>query len=203
MTCSQWFKLLLDAKTQMGDFGDPLLERSTGSALMQLPNGKTSLEVTMDFLSKIYDHVFECLQGVIGKMAVEHTSIRFVITLPATWSLAARQATRQAAREAGFGSRERDDVVLIDEPEAAAVCAIKYTVATSKSSPFQVSERTWPREHPAKDHQPQTCATILDLGGGTIDLCTYRIISIDPLKLEEACVGQGMFHRKPPSSKQL
>lgn len=170
---------------------------------MQLPNGKTALEVTIDFLSKIYDHVFACLQGAIGRIAVEHRSIRFVIILPATWSLATRQATRQAARKAGFGSRERDDVVLIDEPEAAAVCAIKYTVATSKSSPFQASERTWPREHPAKNHQPKTCATILNLGGATIDLCTYRIISIDPLKLEEACVGQGMFYRNPLSSKQL
>lgn len=32
---------------------------------------------------------------------------------------------------------------------------------------------------------------IIDIGGGTADLVTYRIIRLDPLALEEACVGQG------------
>ncbi|KAK5276958.1 hypothetical protein LTR40_010978 [Exophiala xenobiotica] len=36
-----------------------------------------------------------------------------------------------------------------------------------------------------------TCAMVVDMGGGTVDLCTYRISKTEPLQLEEACVGQG------------
>jgi hypothetical protein len=33
--------------------------------------------------------------------------------------------------------------------------------------------------------------TVVDIGGGTVDLVTYRIIKLQPLQLEEACVGEG------------
>lgn len=44
---------------------------------------------------------------------------------------------------------------------------------------------------------------IVDMGGGTVDLITYRLIRIEPLQLEEACVGQGEFRsrRKSPNAK--
>lgn len=32
---------------------------------------------------------------------------------------------------------------------------------------------------------------IVDIGGGTIDGCTYRIVRTQPLRLEEAAVGEG------------
>lgn len=32
---------------------------------------------------------------------------------------------------------------------------------------------------------------ICDMGGGTVDLITYRVSSIDPTKIEEATVGNG------------
>ncbi|EXJ87073.1 hypothetical protein A1O3_04031 [Capronia epimyces CBS 606.96] len=173
-TC-QWFKLLLDGALNKTDFDDPLLERSMGSSLMHLPEDKTAMEVASDFLSKLYCHVMDSIQQVIGRVAVEKTAIRFVVTTPATWSLAARQATREAAEDADIGSRDRDDIVMIDEPEAAAIYAIKSTMSAFDARPFL----------------PNTCIMVVDMGGGTCDLSTYRLVRIDPLQIEEACVGQG------------
>lgn len=140
MTCTQWFKLGLDGTTPETIFDDPLLQRCTGSGLGHRPDGMSAQEVASDFLGMLYDHVLISLEEEIGKRAVEQTGLHFVISLPATWSLAARQATRHAATEAGFGTREKDEVVLIDEPEAAAIAAIKSTMATYDTGPFQVSE---------------------------------------------------------------
>jgi len=53
----------------------------------------------------------DCLSRQIGKNAVEQTRFRYMVTLPATWSPAAREATRQAAQNAGFGTRERDELI--------------------------------------------------------------------------------------------
>lgn len=39
------------------------------------------------------------------------------------------------------------------------------------------------------------CALICDMGGGTVDLICYKIMKLDPLQLEEACVGEGMAER--------
>lgn len=32
---------------------------------------------------------------------------------------------------------------------------------------------------------------VADLGGGTADLVSYRIVTVDPLQLDEICVGIG------------
>lgn len=32
---------------------------------------------------------------------------------------------------------------------------------------------------------------VVDLGGGTVDLVSYKIIRLEPLHLEELCVGIG------------
>ncbi|KEF59307.1 uncharacterized protein A1O9_04151 [Exophiala aquamarina CBS 119918] len=175
MTSTQWFKLLLDSNTRVTDFDDPQLQQSIGTTLMRLPEGKCAEEVASDFLSMLYSHTISSLSDLIGRTALEQTAIIFSITTPATWSLAARQATRTAAESAGFGSRWRDEIILTDEPEAAAIFALKSVVTAFDAKPFQ----------------PNTCVLIVDCGGGTLDLITYRILKTDPLQLEEACIGEG------------
>lgn len=133
-----WFKLELGGETSKSDFDDPLLERSAGSSLMHLPEGKTAQEVTTDYLRHFHDHILERLREMIGPTAVNRTMIRFMLTVPATWPFAARQATRTAALNAGISQRKEDTLVLIDEPEAAAIAAIKDTTTTFGASPFKV-----------------------------------------------------------------
>jgi len=143
MLSTQWFKLLLDSNTRVTDFDDPDLQQSIGTTLMRLPEGKSAQQVTSDFLYMLYEHTITSLKDLIGRTAIEQTAIIFSITTPATWSLAARQATRTAAEEAGFGSRERDEIILTDEPEAAAISALKAVVTTFDAKPFQVIWHTY------------------------------------------------------------
>ncbi|KIV85372.1 hypothetical protein PV11_01072 [Exophiala sideris] len=176
MISCQWTKLLLDPSEDTSGLDDPLLEKSVGTKLMHIPIDMTAQEVYRDILKRAYQQIWNSLEDEMGEKALEKTSLRFVITLPAGWSLKGRVATRQAARDAGFGGRGRDDIVLIDEAEAAMCYAVTSILAAVPGiSPFQA----------------KTCAVCCDLGGGTIDVCTYKISSIEPLKLEEACVGQG------------
>jgi molecular chaperone DnaK (HSP70) len=52
------------------------------------------------------------------------TPIEFWFTMPAIWSDRAQEATRQAARAAGFGTREGDLIQMITEPEAGVHAAL-------------------------------------------------------------------------------
>ena len=173
--CCQWWKLLLDGGTRKSDFDDPLLHQSVGEGLMRLPHGKTAQDVASDFLGHLYRHTIRRLESIIGKEALNQTPILFQCTVPAKWSFAAREATRQAAQRAGIGSRRLDEMVMTDEPEAGAIAAISQTVASFDSNPFKKN----------------SCIVVVDAGGGTVDLTSYRLQRDEPLRLEEACVGEG------------
>ena len=62
------------------------------------------------------------------------TSLEFVLTVPAVWSDAAKNATLQAAEQAGIGSRH--NLKLISEPEAAAV----YTLQAMQPSHLRIGD---------------------------------------------------------------
>ncbi|OCT48830.1 hsp70-like protein [Cladophialophora carrionii] len=174
LSCS-WFKLLLDENTQKTEFDDPLLQQAVGKSLMRIKPGKDAKDVTTDFLRLLHDYIMSQMQKVVGKTAMEQTAFRFQFTLPAVWSLHARESTLAAARAAGFASRESDELFFTEEPEAAFLWTIKSTEDKFVTSPFQEN----------------SCVMVVDMGGGTVDLVTYHIIKLQPLQLEEACVGQG------------
>ena len=176
-----WFKLLLDDTAKPQDLDDPLLRQCAGQGLLKLPDGKTAEEVTADYLRLLYLHLMKCLKDAIGEITVQETPITFVLTVPATWSPAARDSTRRAANTAGFESRPGDELTMIDEPEAAAISVIKGSKETLRG--VELFEKG-------------SCFIMLDMGGGTIDLITYKIVKLDPLQLEEVCVGRGMLFER-------
>ena len=90
--------------------------------------------------------------GHFGSLKVE-----YVITVPAIWSDKAKDLTKFCAQRAGMG----DNVKIISEPEAAMVHAIETL--------------------PEEDFEEGACFTLCDAGGGTVDLITYRIKSLEPL----------------------
>ena len=74
---------------------------------------------------------------------VRETPCHFQLTLPSTWGLEARKLTREAAELAGLGTRICSDVAdklsMVDEPEAAAISAIKSTLeGFPQKNPFEV-----------------------------------------------------------------
>lgn len=110
-----WFKLLLDKETNRAGYDDPLLERTIGSQVMTLPGGKSAKDVVSDYLRSIRKHIFNNLGGVLGG-GLDITPLVFCVTVPANWSREAREATLTAAKAAGFGSRQGDDLICCDEP---------------------------------------------------------------------------------------
>ena len=55
---------------------------------------------------------------------LEVTPIEFWFTMPALWSDKSQHTTRVAAQRAGFGSRPKDTIRMITEPEAGVIAAM-------------------------------------------------------------------------------
>lgn len=112
-------KLFLDQKNQkLPHFVSPL---ETAAQLRKYE--KTVIEAVSDYLSQIYKHTMETLTRRYGETFMGMTKTQFVLTVPAVWSDAAKDATLKAAEKAGMGAR--GELKLISEPEAAAVYTLK------------------------------------------------------------------------------
>ena len=157
-------KLFLDRNQKLPHFVSPL---ETAAQLRKCE--RTVMDAVSDFLTKIYQHTIETLTRRYGESFMSTTKVDFVLTVPAVWSDAAKNATLQAAERAGMGSRH--ELKLISEPEAAAV----YTLKTIQPSGLKMADNF----------------VVCDAGGGTVDLIAYRVTQVYPLRVEESAVGTG------------
>lgn len=120
-----WTKLLLDKNAARGEHDDPALSRMAGSGMLRLPPFRNAAGVCEDFLREVYLYVSGKLRQQMTDFTFETTPMECWITLPAIWSDEAKDATLQAAKNAGFGNRDGDEVFTIAEPEAAAIATLK------------------------------------------------------------------------------
>lgn len=157
-------KLFLDRNQKLPHFVSPL---ETAAQLRKCE--RTVMDAVSDYLTKIYEHTMETLTRRYGESFMRTTKVEFVLTVPAVWSDAAKNATLQAAERAGMGSRH--ELKLISEPEAAAV----YTLKTIQPSRLKVGDNY----------------IVCDAGGGTVDLIAYKVTQTFPLRVEESAVGTG------------
>ncbi|KAK5175088.1 uncharacterized protein LTR77_000225 [Saxophila tyrrhenica] len=157
-------KLFLDRNQKLPHFVSPL---ETAAQLRKCD--RTVMDAVSDYLTKIYEHTMETLTRRYGESFMSTTEVDFVLTVPAVWSDAAKNATLQAAERAGMGNRH--ELKLISEPEAAAV----YTLKTIQPSGLK------------EDDSYIVC----DAGGGTVDLIGYKVTQVLPLRVEESAVGTG------------
>ncbi|MEM1184828.1 MAG: Hsp70 family protein [Planctomycetota bacterium] len=104
----------------------------------------TPQEVSADILAELRSRA----EGVLGQPVS-----KAVVTVPAYFDDAQRQATRDAGRLAGL-----DVVRIVNEPTAAALA---YGIGADRDA--------------ARNAEPQTVA-VYDLGGGTFDVSILRII---------------------------
>lgn len=119
------FKLHLDKATKLAEFDDPSLAE-LGQDTTRLPEGKTAVEVIEDYLTQVLrwaEQVFR--KTVLGSWSIlDNWPLDVCITVPATWSDKAKDATLQAARKSMFKSKSGCSVRLITEPEAAAITVL-------------------------------------------------------------------------------
>ncbi|KAL4747143.1 hypothetical protein BDW72DRAFT_209839 [Aspergillus terricola var. indicus] len=140
---------------------------SIESKALLLSYGKDAVEATTDYIKQLIGQVKQVPERRLGVDLVDLDS-QFILTVPAVWSDKAKDATLRAAVDAGVDMKH---IYLVSEPEAAAL----YTLRAI---------------------QPNTVAandvfTVCDAGGGTVDLISYKIKTLEPLVLVEVVEGMG------------
>lgn len=168
-----WTKLELD-KTQGGEFTKILKELSVDSP----GPAPKPVDIIADYLSHVKDHLLKNLDRQYGKAVWRTLPITLVVTVPAVWSDAAKDSTLQAIRKAGFDTTVFPNlkrIVLTTEPEAAAIYTIQSLRGSVQDEQFAIGDGF----------------IVCDMGGGTVDLVSYRIAELEPTILEEATIGNG------------
>lgn len=151
-------KLQLDPGQQLPSY----VSQSELSHLMML-QGKSAQTAVADYLRELWGHAKEALTRRWPFLSRTATDI--ILTVPAVWSDAAKDATLKAAKQAGMG----DNITLISEPEAAAV----YTLKSMQLSHLRQGN----------------VYIVCDAGGGTVDLISFEVTQLLPLRLIESAAG--------------
>ncbi|CAI6334531.1 unnamed protein product [Periconia digitata] len=168
----EWFKLGL-----CNDFEE---RRARESELMRKYKSHTALPPVKG--DECMDLVVNYLSGIKGAVdrffnenydaAVARCPRDYIITVPSLWDHAEQEKTRTCAERADMG--EASHLQIISEPEAACIYAIQESISAKKGDTF----------------------VICDAGGGTVDLASYTITSIEKgqtthCKLAGAAPGSG------------
>lgn len=130
--------------------------------------GKSAVTCASDYLAQVYKHVMQKAKDRFSPTVVNHATIEFVLTVPAVWSDAAKNATLTAAENAGITHNvstvsgtsrllDRRAIALANvartEPEAAAC----NTMRAIQPNNLEVGNNI----------------VVCDAGGGTVDLITW------------------------------
>ncbi|KAM0353557.1 hypothetical protein ACHAPU_001569 [Fusarium lateritium] len=175
----KWFKLLLlkdaDITSEMAKSSQI---RDTRDLLEEIEID--AVTAVACYLSKLWDHSIQVIRRSVGDKLMQTLRFHVVITLPAIWPPYAQQRMKQAATKAGIlKDRPCGGTTLrfISEPEAAALATIN-----------DLSKRP--------DMKPGVTMVVCDAGGGTVDLISYVVESVNPFTVAE-CVREelcgGMF----------
>ncbi|KAF8536961.1 hypothetical protein BDD12DRAFT_848723 [Trichophaea hybrida] len=123
--------------------------------------------VVSDFLGSVLKTTKNSIESTYPSDLVRNSKVEYVLTVPATWSDSARALMVKAAKGAGFGTH-RDNFNLISESESAAVYTLKVIQPNLNMGDSFI---------------------ICDAGKETVDLISYKIMAMEPLKLDEIVSG--------------
>ena len=76
-----------------------------------------------DYLTALRKQAQKTLEEKYGNSALKTMRTNWVITVPAVWSMKAKDDTLNCARDAGIGAGQK--VTIVSEPEAAAAYALQ------------------------------------------------------------------------------
>jgi len=136
---------------------------------IQAANGKCLLAKTVfaHSIKFLKDEAVNVIRQETGDKSYKTEDIQWVLTVPAIWSPKAKQFMREAAYEAGIGSRDNPEQLLIAlEPEAAAV------FCTEKKLDDPASDKNVSVE--GQISVPESHYMVVDIGGGTLDVTVHE-----------------------------
>ncbi|CCM04625.1 uncharacterized protein FIBRA_06809 [Fibroporia radiculosa] len=172
----EWFKLHLRPRAL--ETRDDILKK-----LKPLPEGKTVVDVFADFLAYLYN----CARKFITEThangqrlwASLEDRIDFVLSHPNGWEGNQQTKMRSAAIQAGLIPDTKEDhgrIHFVTEGEASLHYCVQSGLVT---------------EAVEQGHS----VIVVDAGGGTVDLSTYKFEDMSPLSVEEVavpdCIVQG------------
>ncbi|KAG5663942.1 hypothetical protein KAF25_006527, partial [Fusarium avenaceum] len=170
----KWFKLLL---LRDADITPEMLKSSQIREARDLleETNCNAIDAVAHFLKKLWEHALEAIHRSVGPELLQKSRFHVVITIPAIWPPYAQQRMKQAAMNAGILEDRpcgKTTLRFITEPEAAALATIK-----------DLSKRS--------TMKPGNTMVVCDAGGGTVDLISYVIESVNPFTVRECVKGDG------------
>ncbi|KAI0408294.1 hypothetical protein F4802DRAFT_618481 [Xylaria palmicola] len=172
----EWFKLLLLNHEHLQDY----LKDSHPSHLIHTVKlaqglGKSCVQLVGEYLEVLWNHTLEQIRKAKGEI-IEGMPFQVILTVPAIWPDDARNRMRDAARMAGiFNYRLAGETTLefLAEPEAAAIA-------------------TLPELDNRGDLRIGDSFVVVDAGGGTVDIISYKINGLEPLLVSECVEGDAL-----------
>jgi len=152
----------------------------------ELPRGKTIVDVFADFMRYLFDSTEAMFKSSELNVVWDSiSSIELVLTHPNSWGGPQQSQLRSAAVKAGIVSNTpagRARVHFVTEGEACFnFCATEIQAGEKLKVRTTVPTQSLFFTHSQADEQ----VLIIDAGGGTIDISTYKVISNGPLQVEE------------------
>ncbi|KAI1108354.1 hypothetical protein F5Y14DRAFT_457113 [Nemania sp. NC0429] len=170
----EWFKLLLlkdeDLRAHLQD--SPHLHDAKKS-LEKI--GKTAVQLVGEYLKVLWSHSLKQICNAKGQDLISGMPIKVVLTVPAIWPEYARNRMREAAKLAGIledRKAGKTTFSFISEPEAAAIA-------------------TAPELSGRADLKIGDSFIVVDVGGGTLDIISYKLNKLEPLSVSECVEGDG------------
>lgn len=131
-------------------------------------------DLAADYLSALGNHLKQYLRETFPGMSIDTMPYQFVLTVPAMWTDLAKQRTVDSFKRA-MNLPANQAVIAVSEPEAAATYVLSQMHRKNRLR-MKVDD----------------CFMVLDAGGGTVDLITYKIKGLFPgLEVSEAAPGSG------------
>lgn len=171
---SEELDLILQALEGMDDLNFEHVKMSKGYPSY---TWKGPEDIVADYLEK----VFQCVPAALNLPTeyLDRIPVDIVVTVPVKWSYRAQNATFVAVKRAGFNTTafpKLRDIIMVTEPEAAAICAARCL-----------------KEDAGREFLKRGESFVLcDAGGGTVDVVSYKVKQLEPtLELEKVTFPTG------------
>ncbi|GAB1312154.1 hypothetical protein MFIFM68171_02364 [Madurella fahalii] len=165
----RWFKIMLDPAHGHAKGLKTISEIKPELARTPLENPE---KPAVDFLRELWAYTEKKIRAQKPDDDDEVYSFRVVLTVPAIWNQPAKDKLKRLAIDAGLPRH----ISIVSEPEAAAIAAFQSRVRDGDM--FREND----------------VFVICDAGGGTVDLISYRVTSVDPFEVVECIQGTGGFY---------
>ncbi|GAP89408.2 putative actin-like atpase domain-containing protein [Rosellinia necatrix] len=137
--------------------------------------GMTAVQLVGEYLKVLWNHALGQIYDAKGQNIIDGMPFLVVLTVPAIWTNYARERMREAAEIAGILKPRvagKTTLTFISEPEAAAIATI-------------------PELDNRGDLLVGDTIVVVDAGGGTVDIISYRVNKLEPLSMSECVEGEG------------